>query len=151
MGEQSVASANADARRTPTSEKSLGSQNGNRREITAEAKKVFRRLIGGEKHNVSNFVPKDFKLVVFHEQEIRSVEKKVFRRLIGESGTVRAILFQISSYLWFFITKKSELSMEMEASRRLIRASYTTSEFVRNFKFVGFHHEQPWKSPEIQI
>ena len=52
----------------------------NRREITAEAKKVFRRLIG-EKHNVSNFVPKDFKLVVFHEQEIRSVEKKVFRRL----------------------------------------------------------------------
>ena len=114
LGEQSVASADADARRTATSEKSLGSQNGNRREITAEAKKVFRRLI-------------------------------------GESGTVRAILFQISSYLWFFITKKSELSMEMEASRRLIRASYTTSKFVRNFKFVGFHHEQPWKSPEIQI
>ena len=114
LGEQSVASAGADARRTATSEKSLGSQNGNRREITAEAKKVFRRLI-------------------------------------GESGTVRAILFQISSYLWFFITKKSELSMEMEAPRRLIRASYTTSEFVRNFKFVGFHHEQPWKSPEIQI
>ena len=46
LGEQSVASADADARRTATSEKSLGSQNGNRREITDEAKKVFRRLIG---------------------------------------------------------------------------------------------------------
>ena len=54
LGEQSVASAVADARRTATSEKSLGSQNGNRREITAEAKKVFRRLIG-ESGTVSKF------------------------------------------------------------------------------------------------
>ena len=79
-------------RGTWVSNLSPGLKLANRRDFTAEAKKVFRRLIIGKDNSESNFF--HFKLFVFATRK-----SEAFRRLMRERYKMSITCFQISSLL----------------------------------------------------